>query len=137
MEFNVNIDAKGRLNFPSKLREELGDTFYVAKAADAKCLKVYSEKEWKSLVERINAAPQTKIAPLRRFLIGSKQKVEPDKQGRFVVSQPLREHAGIESEMEVVILDLEGYAEIWKKTNYEAYSGDGDTILELSAEYGA
>ncbi|MCL2639022.1 MAG: division/cell wall cluster transcriptional repressor MraZ [Oscillospiraceae bacterium] len=137
MEFNVNIDAKGRLNFPSKLREELGDSFYVTRTVGAKCLKVYSEKEWKTLVGNINNAPQTEIAPLRRFLIGGKQKVEPDKQGRFVVSQVLREYAEIEAEMEVAIVDLEGYAEIWNKTNLSAYTGDEDTMLALAAKYGA
>ncbi|MCL2693640.1 MAG: division/cell wall cluster transcriptional repressor MraZ [Oscillospiraceae bacterium] len=137
MEFNMSIDAKGRLNFPSKLREELGDTFFVTRTVGAKCLKVYSDKEWKSLVEKINAAPQTEIAMLRRFLIGGKQKVEPDKQGRFVVSQALREYAEIASETEVAVLDLEGYAEIWNKANLGAYTGDEDVMMELAAKYGA
>jgi MraZ protein len=137
VEFNVNIDAKGRLNFPSKLREEIGETFHVTKVVGAKCLKVYSDSDWKTLVGKINAAPQTEIAPLRRFLIGSKQKVEPDKQGRFVVSQPLREYAEIEAEMEVTILDLEGYAEIWNKANLSTYTGDEGVMAELAAKYGA
>lgn len=136
MEFSVNIDAKGRLNFPSKLREELGETFYVTRNLGAKCLKVYSAQGWKSLLEKINAAPETELAMLRRFLIGGKQKVEPDKQGRFVVSQALREHAGIEAETEVAVLDLEGYAEIWNKAEFSTYTGDEAAMLELAAKYG-
>ena len=136
MEFNVNIDAKGRLNFPSKLREEIGDTFYVTKTLKAKCLKVYSEKGWETLVTNMNAAPQSEVAQLRRVIIGSKQKVEPDKQGRFVVSQPLRKYAEIEAEMEVVILDLEGYAEIWNMENLSTETGDEDAMMALAAKYG-
>ena len=41
-----NIDAKGRMNFPTKLREVLGTTFYVTKGLDQPCLTVYSETEW-------------------------------------------------------------------------------------------
>jgi MraZ protein len=136
VEFYVNIDAKGRLNFPSRLREEIGETFYVTKTVGVRCLKVYSDAGWKALVASMNAAPQTEIAPLRRLIIGSKQKVEPDKQGRFVVSQPLREYAEIESETEVAVLDLEGYAEIWNKAKLSTYTGDEDVMMTLAAKYG-
>ena len=37
-----NIDAKGRMNFPTKLREILGTTFYVTKGLDQPCLTVCS-----------------------------------------------------------------------------------------------
>jgi len=136
VEFNVNIDAKGRLNFPSKLREEIGNTFYVAKSIGVKCLKVYSESGWKTLVDNMNAAPQTEIAYLRRLVVGSKQKVEPDKQGRFVISPSLRKYAEIEAEMEVTIIDLEGYAEIWNTANLSQDTGDVQAMMALAAKYG-
>ena len=41
-----NIDAKGRMNFPTKLREILGTTFYVTKGLDQPCLTVCSAAEW-------------------------------------------------------------------------------------------
>jgi MraZ protein len=136
LEFYVNIDAKGRLNFPSKLREELGDTLYIAKTVGAKCLKVYPEKLWKEMVANMNAAPQTEIAQLRRLIIGSRQKVDSDKQGRFVVSPPLRNYAEIEAEMEITVIDLEGYAEIWNTANLNQDTGDVDAMMTLAAKYG-
>ena len=40
-----NIDAKGRLFIPAKLREQLGDTLHVTVGQDG-CLSVYSDTEW-------------------------------------------------------------------------------------------
>ena len=44
-----NIDAKGRMNFPTKLREILGTTFYVTKGLDQPCLTVCSAAELSGL----------------------------------------------------------------------------------------
>ena len=54
-QYPHNIDAKGRLVFPTKLREELGDSFIVTKGLD-NCLFVYSEPAWAEL-EKKNCRP--------------------------------------------------------------------------------
>lgn len=55
-----NIDAKGRMNFPTKLREVLGTTFYVTKGLDQPCLTVYSETEWDALRQRLQRSRSPK-----------------------------------------------------------------------------
>ena len=47
-EFSPSIDAKGRLHFPAKLREDLGERFIVTKGLD-NCLFVYSPEGWAEL----------------------------------------------------------------------------------------
>ena len=43
-EFNHNIDEKGRLIIPAKLREDLGDSFVICNGLEG-CLFVYSQEE--------------------------------------------------------------------------------------------
>lgn len=119
MVFKSAVDTKGRMNFPAKLREELGETFYITVGSDARCIAVFTVDEWKAYVEKINALPRAKAATAKRFLLGNKQFVEPDKQGRFVMSSELREYAEIEPETEVSIVGLEGYAEIWNSAKWK------------------
>ena len=40
-EYQHSLDAKGRLFIPARLRDELGDTFYLT-VSDERCLWAYS-----------------------------------------------------------------------------------------------
>ena len=42
--YHHNIDAKGRMSFPTKLRDLLGGEFYVTKSINQKCLTIYSKE---------------------------------------------------------------------------------------------
>ena len=53
--FRCVIDVKGRLNFPAKLRGDLGGTFIITKALGERCIDVYSLEEWKKKSEKISA----------------------------------------------------------------------------------
>ena len=50
-QYQHTIDAKGRLFIPAKLREELGETFYVTMGMDS-CLSVYSDASWARFTEK-------------------------------------------------------------------------------------
>ena len=55
-KYKHSVDEKGRLFVPSKLRDELGSTFYVTLGLDH-CLSVYTEAGWKAIVDKYNALP--------------------------------------------------------------------------------
>lgn len=135
-EFRSTLDAKGRMNFPVKLREELGTSFFISKTIDAECLKVYTADDWKQLVEKIKALPQTKTAGIQRFLFGSAVEAEPDKQGRILVPAPLREYAKLDTD--IVIVGLEGRAEIWNKDTWDAMNKaqDMQSLADVAMELG-
>lgn len=125
-EFRSTLDAKGRMNFPVKLREEFGAGFIISKTIGAECIKVYSVGDWDELVQKIKGMPQTQTAAIQRFLFGSAFEIEPDKQGRILIPAPLREYAGLSSD--IVIVGLEGRAEIWDKAKWDALNAAQDTM---------
>ena len=50
-KYPAKLDEKSRLFVPSKLRAELGDTFFVTLGVNCghRCLTVYTAEEWKRL----------------------------------------------------------------------------------------
>lgn len=122
------------MNFPIKLREEFGASFIISKTIGAECIKVYSNEDWGNLVQKIKEMPQTKTAAIQRFLFGSAFEIEPDKQGRVLIPAPLREYAGLTGD--VVIVGLEGRAEIWDKAKWDKLNSEQDTmnLAEIAME---
>ena len=86
-QYQHTIDAKGRLFIPAKLREELGDTFYVTMGMDS-CLSIYSDASWARFTEKFESLPYTKTKAMRP-LFANAAKCEPDAQGRIVLPQKL------------------------------------------------
>lgn len=119
--FTHNIDIKGRMNFPTKLREILGDTFIVTKGLDD-CLFVYSLEEWAILENKIKDLPLSKGRNLQRFFFSGASEVESDKQGRILIPQHLREYAKLEKD--VMVIGASNRAEIWNKTLWDEQNGN-------------
>ena len=81
-QYQHSIDAKGRVFIPAKLREELGETFYVTMGMDS-CLSVYSDASWAKFTEKFESLPYTKTKAMRP-LFANAAKCEPDSQGRIL-----------------------------------------------------
>ena len=136
-EYNHTIDAKGRLIVPAKYRDNLGERFYVTKGFDD-CLFVYAEEDFNILQEKIRALPLSnkESRTISRFFLGSAQEGELDKQGRILISGPLREHADLVKD--VVLVGVGNHIEIWSKDRYEASeeSMDVDNVALKLEELG-
>jgi len=125
------IDAKGRMNFPTKLRELLGSSFYVTKGLDAHCLAVYPAEEWERLSEKVAAIPESKGAQLKRWLFSGACEMVPDQQGRILIPQDLRQFAGLEKD--VVVIGANNKAEIWNRASWETANAavDLDEMMSI------
>ena len=118
-EYNPSIDLKGRLHFPARLREDLGDKFIVTKGLD-NCLFVYSLSEWAELEAKIKALPMSRSRTLQRFFFAGAVEVEPDKQGRILIPANLREYAHLDKDVTVVGASVR--AEIWDSERWNAFN---------------
>ncbi|MCH4240147.1 MAG: division/cell wall cluster transcriptional repressor MraZ [Oscillospiraceae bacterium] len=125
-EYQHNIDAKGRVIVPSRFREDLGERFYIAKGLDH-CLFVFSPDEWGRLQEKVSAMPISKARGLQRFFFSGAAEVVPDKQGRILIPQVLRDHAKLEKD--VTFIGASSRAEIW---NTDAWNAFNENLTEES-----
>ena len=123
------VDPKGRLFVPSKLRDELGASFYVTLGLDH-CLSVYTEAGGQAIVDKYNALPISQARKMR-FLFANAAKCEPDKQGRFLIPQTLRDYAGLKQD--VTFIGQAGHAEIWDSEAYDKLEAETLTPENLAA----
>ena len=133
-EYQHTIDAKGRVSFPARLREELGGEFVVTKGFD-NCLSVYAMEEWKALESKVNALPM-KARSFQRFLFAGAAELSPDKQGRVLIPLHLREYAGLMDE--VTIVGVSSRAEIWDSAKWALSNAalTGEAVAGLMDELG-
>jgi MraZ protein len=113
------IDAKGRMAFPTKFREQLGHRFIVTIGLKGN-LFVFSEAEWESFTDKIKSIPyENREVP--DYLVGMAREVEPDGQGRILLPQILRERAGLTKS--ATVRGVINHAEIWDTDRYNAHIG--------------
>jgi MraZ protein len=117
--YEHTIDDKGRLAIPSRFRARLVDGLIVTRSLDI-CLQIFPLDYWTALSGRISALSfmQEDARALRRFLFAHAVEAEPDRQGRIVIPQPLREYAGLSGEAAVVGLDT--HIEVWAAARWQA-----------------
>ena len=128
-KYKHSIDSKGRVFVPSKMKEELGSSFYIARSPDP-CITIYPEKEFQKVMDHVEELPASKTRSLRYFL-ANVCKCEPDKQGRFLLPEEFREYAGIEQE--VIFVGQACRAEIWAADRYEADEKEQLTPEKIAA----
>lgn len=115
------LDDKGRLRLPAKLRGELGGSFFCMKGFDNTVL-IYSEERFRKFCEENANIPLTDVEAQRSLveLISNAFPIEEDSQGRFVLPQALKDYAGIEKN--VVIKGVIDRIEIWSEKAHEERS---------------
>ncbi len=115
-EFRHSLDPKNRLFIPAKHREELGETFMVARSIRDECLKVYSMSEWEKYIEPILKMDRKDSEIILRTLHRNAAQVSPDSQGRILLPTSLIEHAKITKG--AVVVGCGNYDEIWAEEVY-------------------
>ena len=119
-DFYPRMDDKCRLALPAKFRDRLGDGMVITKGQD-RCLFVYPRGEFEQIAARLgNTASNSKTRNYLRQLFGGADDQVPDKQGRVVLKQALREYAGLNHECAVI--GVNDRVEIWDAAAWRAFS---------------
>ena len=111
------LDAKGRLNFPSRFREVLRqcDSEVLMIAPWNKHLRAYPVAEWEALETKLltQGGEQAGIASFVRYVVGGVVECSLDKQGRIRLPSDLRIDAGMQKD--IVLTGMLDWVEIWDK----------------------
>lgn len=133
------IDAKGRVFVPAKWRPDLGNDFVITRGIGG-CLYAMNLDEWGKLSAKLAALPlsDAKAQSINRSLSRWATNCEPDKTGRILIPQKLRELAGIADE--VTWIAMTNHVEIWATSvldaKDEAEDEDYETTLAQAVAYG-
>ncbi|MCZ7671636.1 MAG: division/cell wall cluster transcriptional repressor MraZ [Chloroflexi bacterium] len=135
-EFTHTIDGKGRLTIPAKFRGALAAGLVVTRGFDQN-LMLYPMAGWEKLAERITERPlaDEDMRAFRRRVFAGAVNLEPDRQGRILLPQYLRDFADMNGD--VVIAGMYDYLELWSAEAWTAVresvetNDDADRWMDL------
>ena len=131
-EYRHNIDEKGRIIVPSKIRGEMGNTIVITRGLDG-CLFGYNEKTWNSILEKLNTLPFTKrdARNFTRFMTSGAITLEFDRQGRVNIPSYLNEYANLSKD--VVIVGVINRIEIWSRERWDEFMNNNvESLSDIS-----
>jgi len=137
-EYKHTLDTKGRIILPSRFRdvarENSIERFFVTRGLE-KCVFMFSEYEWRAIEQKFKNLSFTKEQSrnFNRMFFAGAAEVIPDKQGRFIVPQNLKEHANIKGN--TVIIGVSNRIEIWDQTAWQEFFSKSSQSFEETAEH--
>ena len=118
---SLTLDAKGRLAVPTRHRDALqsGGSAVVLTAHPDGCLLLYPRLAWEPIGARVQALSSfnEQARWWQRLLVGFAEELEPDAQGRILVSPALRKFASLKKD--VMLVGQGSHFELWDVATWE------------------
>ena len=121
----INMDAKGRIAIPTRVRELLqdccGGQIVLTAHTENRCLHLFPENQWQEILPKIEALPSfNKISRRAKLLlIGHASQLELDASGRVLLPPTLREYAGLEKKL--ILVGQGKGLELWSEDRFADY----------------
>jgi MraZ protein len=121
--YAARLDASGRFKIPEKFREAIeavyGKELFITSLSD-ESIQIYPLSVWEEMVGIASEGALHLRPDVRKFMLrvnrkGSTHEIDP--KGRILISQVLREKAGLRDEVEVI--GLSNHLEVWNKENLD------------------
>ena len=133
-EFEHTLDDKGRLAVPARFRPTLDAGLYVTRGLD-RCLVIWDLDSWRGMAERVQSLNpwQNDARRMQRHFFSGAVQAQPDKLGRILIPQYLREYAGLDAD--VVVVGLGDRVEVWARSEWERELGEAEAGSATLAEH--
>ncbi len=113
----LNVDAKGRLAIPTRLRERVqdacGGALVLTIGLTEACLVAYPSPEWRRIQQDLQKLPtlDRQAQAISHLLIGHAAECDMDGQGRILIPANLRDWANLDKRVHLV--GQGGKFELW------------------------
>ncbi|MCB1738785.1 MAG: division/cell wall cluster transcriptional repressor MraZ [Gammaproteobacteria bacterium] len=107
-DYALSMDPKGRLAIPTRYRDRLDEVcagkLVITISLLERCLSVYPAPEWQRIEKTLESLPalDQKAQAISHLLIGHALECDLDGQGRILISQTLRDFAGLDKRVRMV-----------------------------------
>lgn len=137
-EYDVRLDAKGRLVLPAGLKKQLADTvskgFVINRDVFRPCLVLYPQQIWEAtsrMLGRLNRFVERNMDFIRRFTAGATH-LELDNSGRLLLPRALMDDPKLGKELKLVCLG--DRVEVWSKEGYAQMRKEKVDLSTLAEE---
>jgi len=136
-EYTHGIDRKGRIILPAKFRETAKENgierFFLTRGLD-KCIFMFSDYEWSTQEQKFKNMSFTKreSRSFNRMFFSGAIEIAPDKQGRFIIPQYLKDFAQVKKD--VMVIGVSSRIEIWDKSIWQEFYQGSQNSFEQIAE---
>jgi MraZ protein len=127
-KYIYNLDPKSRLLLPLEIRQQFkikkGDHLYlIPNLSEPEYLEIRTESQWQSYQEDFSKQESNdQKKDFLRYAMMFQERVKVDGQGRFIISQRIRDLCKLEDT--VAVINMRSYVEVWNKSHVERKYAD-------------
>lgn len=137
-EYDVRLDAKGRLLLPAGLKKQLADSlskgFVVNRSVFDPCLVLYPQQVWEQTsagLARLNRFVKKNMDFIRRFTAGATH-LDLDSSGRLLLPKALMDDPRLGKDLKLI--GLGDRVEVWGRQAYTRMRKEEVDIAALAEE---
>ena len=135
--FEFSLDDKGRLSVPVEWRGEAFEKRFLVMPSSDGCLRIYPASFLGREMEKLSNLGATSADARRKSLeklASVIQAAEPDQQGRIMIREKFRQHAGLGRQ--AVLVGRLDHFQVWDPKRWQKIAPPATTFEEVAQEVG-